>query len=68
MTIHDFQERLDFSHAYADAPWWRDVYRAAFPGFATWVSVREDGWAQRGGIDRVITLKSGRTITVDECR
>lgn len=30
------------------------------------VDVRKDGWAQRGGIDRVITLDSGKTITVDE--
>lgn len=30
------------------------------------VSVRDDGWAQRGGIDRVLTLASGKTITVDE--
>jgi hypothetical protein len=66
MTIHGFQERLDFSHAYADAPWWLSVYRSAFHGVAAAVSVRDDGWAQRGGIDRVITLTSGRTITVDE--
>jgi hypothetical protein len=30
------------------------------------VSVRDDGWAQRGGIDRLITLACGRTICVDE--
>lgn len=30
------------------------------------VSVRDDGWAQRGGIDRVITLSSGKTVSVDE--
>lgn len=28
--------------------------------------VRKDGWAQRGGIDRVITLESGKTVSVDE--
>jgi hypothetical protein len=28
--------------------------------------VREDGWAQRGGVDRVLTLACGRTYTVDE--
>jgi len=32
----------------------------------TAVSIREDGWAQRGGIDRVLTLQCGRTYTVDE--
>lgn len=30
------------------------------------MSVRDDGWAQRGGIDRVLTLACGRTYTVDE--
>lgn len=29
-------------------------------------SVRQDGWAQRGGIDRVLTLASGKTLSVDE--
>jgi hypothetical protein len=66
MTVHNFNESLARSHSYADAPWWEDVYRQAFPGFASMVSVREDGWAQRGGIDRSITLKSGKTLWVDE--
>jgi hypothetical protein len=64
--IHDFAQSLAASHAQADASWWLDVYRRAFPAMRAAVSVRDDGWAQRGGIDRVITLSSGRTITVDE--
>jgi hypothetical protein len=28
--------------------------------------VASDGWAQRGGIDRVVTLRSGKTVTIDE--
>lgn len=66
MTIHAFGRSLALSQEHESAPWWEPVYRQAFPGFACMVSVREDGWAQRGGIDRVITLKSGRTVTVDE--
>lgn len=66
MTIHNFQESLAESHAYADAPWWEDVYRSAFPGVRSMVCVRDDGWAQRGGIDRLITLSCGRIIPVDE--
>lgn len=50
----------------ADAPFWLDVYRQAFPGLQAAVNVRDDGWAQRGGIDRVLTLKSGKTLNVDE--
>jgi hypothetical protein len=54
------------SEAHADADWWLDLYRRAFPSMTSSVSVRQDGWAQRGGIDRVITLASGRVYTVDE--
>ncbi len=66
MTIHNFSNSLAKSHAHADASWWLDVYRAAFPDLASAVCVRNDGWAQRGGIDRVLTLKSGKTLSVDE--
>ena len=64
--IHDFDKSLEMSQAQSDAPWWIDVYRKAFPDMAAAVNVRDDGWAQRGGIDRVITLNSGKTLTVDE--
>lgn len=64
--MHRFEESLALSHAQEDADWWPVVYGKAFPGHLTAVSVRNDGWAQRGGIDRVITLKSGKTVTVDE--
>lgn len=66
MTIHNFHESLAYSHAQADAPWWGEVYRKAFPSLAAMVNVRDDGWAQRGGIDRVLTLAGGKTIYVDE--
>lgn len=66
VTIHDFQDSLQRSAAQADAPWWPEIYRRAFPSMVSMVSVRQDGWAQRGGIDRVLTLASGRTISIDE--
>ncbi len=66
MTVHNFKASLAKSHAYEDAPWWREVYSQAFAGLAAMVNTRDDGWAQRAGIDRVVTLKSGRTFTVDE--
>lgn len=66
MTTHDFHKSLALSRDQEDAPWWRDVYEGAFPTLRGMVSVRDDGWAQRGGIDRVLTLACGRTITVDE--
>jgi hypothetical protein len=57
---------LALSQSYADAPWWLDLYRIAFPTLVSAVCVRDDGWAQRGGIDRVLTLACGRTYAVDE--
>ena len=63
---HDFAASLALSQAYAEAPWWCDMYRRAFPTLQSAVSVRDDGWAQRAGIDRVLTLACGRTLTVDE--
>lgn len=66
MVVHSFQQSLQKSHEYEDANWWNEVYRKAFPGLVASVSVRQDGWAQRGGIDRVLTLKSGKTVTIDE--
>jgi hypothetical protein len=64
--IHDFAESLAKSHAQANAPWWFDIYRTAFPDLRSAVDVRCDGWAQRGGIDRVLTLGSGKTLSIDE--
>lgn len=66
MKVHRFKESLALSHEHEDAPWWSSVYEKAFPGYLSAVSVRNDGWAQRGGIDRVVTLKSGKTVTIDE--
>lgn len=65
-VIHDFRTSLALSESFSDAPWWQDLYRKAFPTLRSAVSVRADGWAQRGGIDRVITLACGRVFTVDE--
>lgn len=66
MTVHNFSRSLALSASYADAPWWRVVYDAFFPGYAAMVNVRDDGPQQRAGIDRVITLETGRVVRVDE--
>lgn len=66
VTVHDFKRSLAASHSHADAPWWDPVYREAFPALVHHYSVRDDGWAQRGGIDRLIVLRDGTTLKVDE--
>lgn len=63
---HDFAASLALSRSFADAPWWPDLYNRAFPTLVSAVSVHDDGWAQRGGIDRVLTLACGRVYTIDE--
>lgn len=64
--MHSFALSLAKSEAQADNPIWREVYKRAFPTMQSMVYVGKDGWAQRGGIDRVLTLASGKTLTVDE--
>ena len=46
--------------------WWIPLYRRAFPTLMSAVAIEQDGWAQRAGIDRLLTLACGRTFTVDE--
>lgn len=65
-VIHSFDERLAYSHAQADQPWWDLIYRQAFPDMVASADLRHDGWHQRAGRDRAIVLSSGRTIYVDE--
>lgn len=64
--VHNFRDSLQASHEQEDSPYWLVAYRKAFPTLASAVSVRQDGWAQRGGIDRVLTLECGRQVTIDE--
>lgn len=66
MTQHDFRRSLALSESYSEAPWWEEVYRGAFPGFLSMSRVKEDGWGQRGGVDRVVNLSSGKSLWVDE--
>jgi hypothetical protein len=65
-AIHNFKDSLAMSHRHADETWWKQVYERAFPTLRSAVDIRDDGWAQRGGIDRVLTLDCGRVYRVDE--
>jgi len=65
-VVHNFNECLARSHSYAEAPWWHEVYENAFPTMQAALNVRQNGWAQRAGIDRQIVLDCGRIIKVDE--
>jgi hypothetical protein len=66
MSVHEFDERLAFSHGQSDQWWWEVVYRRAFPDMVSMVDLRADGWHQRAGRDRAVVLSSGRAVYVDE--
>jgi hypothetical protein len=53
-TTHTFNDSLAKSAADAQADWWGEVYTNAFGPIATMTTIEKDGWAQRGGIDRVM--------------
>lgn len=63
--MHRFVDSHALSAQYGP-DWWLPIYRRAFPTLMSAVTVQQDGWAQRGGIDRLLTLACGRTYTVDE--
>ena len=61
-----FHESLALSETIADEPWWEEVYRQIFPFFESMERVPGDTPEQRAGIDRIIHLKGGGLIYVDE--
>ncbi len=63
---HDFATSLRMSQAQADAPWWGEVYRQAFPAFAGMTYVGANCPAQRDGVDRLVTTDTGHVYRVDE--
>jgi len=63
---HDFHRSLALSEAIADETWWEDVYRNVFPFFESMERVVGDTPEQRAGIDRIIHLKRGGMIYIDE--
>jgi len=65
-AIHDFQERLEYSETASDEDFWDAVYRKAFPDMLWHKLCSGDTQSQRLGIDRLVFLKSGRVLAVDE--
>jgi len=65
-NIHDFHESLALSETVAEASWWEDIYRSAFPFFKSMEIVPSGTPEQHVGIDRIIRLEGGGVIYVDE--
>lgn len=66
MKMHSFSESLKKSHESEDYPFWEEIYKKAFNGFASMTSHRKNGEWQRLGIDRTILLESGKSFLIDE--
>lgn len=64
--VHQFRERLEWSEAQRDEPFWDVVYRKAFPNLVNHMPTPGDVASQRMGIDRVVFLANSRTIHIDE--
>jgi hypothetical protein len=64
--IHDFKECLAFSEQASHEDFWQSVYKKAFPDMIFATLCTENCSGQRAGIDRVIHLKNGKTLLVDE--
>jgi hypothetical protein len=65
-TIHKFSRSDAGASVHADSDWLRAAYKRIFPDLVAAPRIKADGWAQRGGIDRLLMLSSGRVISVDE--
>lgn len=64
--VFDFRESLAKSRQHADAPWWGEVYRKAFPSLAAMSYVEGSCPAQHDGVDRLVSTSSGHTYLIDE--
>ena len=65
-TLYNFDQQLEVSHQYADAPWWEVIYKQMWPDAVAFTCVRKDGLPQRHGVDRLITTSGGICHSVDE--
>lgn len=64
--IHSFTRSLRLAEDVSDAPWWATVYQRAFPTMIGTHTIAKDGWAQRGGVDRVVILGSGKVLHIEQ--
>ena len=66
MTSYTFEQKLRDSHEASDNPVWEQIYTSLFPKLQAVIDMRHDGIHQRQGIDRILIMKNGKQITVDE--
>ena len=65
-VIHHFSDSLKLSQSQIDAPWWAVIYKKAFPTMKAMISIDQDRWSQRAGVDRIIILNSEKDLRIEE--
>lgn len=65
--INDFNECLEVAENGKQEPFWKDVYKKAFPNMTNHMRGQQKYClSQSNGVDRIIYLENGKTITIDE--
>ena len=64
--VHNFRESLDWSNSAEVEEYWQKIYSKLFPTMASMQVTEGKNQCQRLGIDRVIVLKSGKVIRIEE--
>jgi hypothetical protein len=64
--MNEFKKDLEYSHTEADKDYWLNIYKRVFPTLERVIDNREDNPEQRAGVDKIIVLKGGKKVTVDE--
>ncbi len=65
-VVHSFSKQLEYSVTLSDEPSWVAFYQGIFPNMISAQRIDQDGPLQRQGVDRIITLDSGKQILIDE--
>jgi hypothetical protein len=60
------EDDLQWSEQQANAPWWEEVYRQAFPDMVSMQKIPGPSRAQENGVDRLIFLGRDKVVRVDE--
>lgn len=66
IKINDFKKCLEFSVKASHEDFWDKVYRKAFVDLENHMPCTQKCQGQHLGIDRIIQLKSGKTLYIDE--
>lgn len=65
--MNDFKECYAFAEDGKNEPFWDQVYKKAFPNMTNHMrGSSEYSVSQKKGVDRIIYLENGKTITIDE--